>query len=129
MNADRVSRPRPKNVGPELLAFLLRPGIGALVDQGDELGDVSQDLEEFGFCGFPAQIATYISELARLLLSCSAKWASNANLQPTWSSTASRRSAISICLSRGGNGISTELTIEVFKFLTVAPAAARANCA
>jgi hypothetical protein len=41
-----------KDVRPELLAFLLRPGIGALVNRDDELGDGAKVLEEFGFCGF-----------------------------------------------------------------------------
>jgi hypothetical protein len=37
---------------PELLAFLQRPRISALIDRDDELGDGAQDLEELGFCGF-----------------------------------------------------------------------------
>ena len=37
---------------PELLAFLQRPQIGALIDRDDELGDGAKDLEELGFCGF-----------------------------------------------------------------------------
>lgn len=38
-----------KNVSPELLAFLQRPRIGALIDRDDERGDGTQDLEELGF--------------------------------------------------------------------------------
>ncbi len=41
-----------EDVSPELLAFLLRPGIGALINRDDELEDGAQDLEELGFCGF-----------------------------------------------------------------------------
>ena len=41
-----------EDVSTELLAFLQRPRIGALVDRDDELGDGAQDLEELGFCGF-----------------------------------------------------------------------------
>lgn len=37
---------------PELLAFLQRPRISALIDRDDELGDGAQDLEGLGFCGF-----------------------------------------------------------------------------
>ncbi len=35
-----------------LLAHLLCPGIGALVDRDDELRDISQDLKELDFGGF-----------------------------------------------------------------------------
>lgn len=54
MNADLLRCTRAKDVSPELLAFLLRPGIGALVDGDDELGDSTQDLEGLGFGGFHA---------------------------------------------------------------------------
>jgi hypothetical protein len=43
---------RTEDVRPELLAFLLGPRIGALIDRDDEQGDGAQDLEELGFCGF-----------------------------------------------------------------------------
>jgi hypothetical protein len=41
-----------EDVSPELLAFLERPRIGALIDRNDELGDGAQDLEKLGFSGF-----------------------------------------------------------------------------
>jgi len=52
MHTDLLSGTGAKDVSPELLAFLLSPGIGALVNRDDELGDGTQDLKEFGFCGF-----------------------------------------------------------------------------
>lgn len=52
MHADGVGVAGAEGVGPELGAFLLRPGIGALVDRDDELGDRAQDLEGFGFFAF-----------------------------------------------------------------------------
>jgi hypothetical protein len=41
-----------EDLSPELVALLLRPRVGSLIDRDDELGDGAQDLEEFGFCGF-----------------------------------------------------------------------------
>jgi hypothetical protein len=41
-----------EDVSPELLAFPLRPRIGALINRDDDLGDGAQDLKELGFCGF-----------------------------------------------------------------------------
>ena len=52
VHTDLISISNAKDVSPELLAFLLRPGSGALLDRDDELGDGAQDLEELGFCGF-----------------------------------------------------------------------------
>ena len=52
MYADFISGSGTENVSPELLVFLARPRIGALVDRNDEPGDSAQDLEELGFCGF-----------------------------------------------------------------------------
>jgi len=52
VHADLIGGTNTKDVSPELLAFLLRPGSGALEDRDDELGDGAQDLEELGFCGF-----------------------------------------------------------------------------
>jgi hypothetical protein len=52
MHADLLGGSGTEDVSPELLAFLLRPRIGALIDRDDELGDGAQDLEELGFCGF-----------------------------------------------------------------------------
>ena len=52
MHTDLLSGTGAEDVSPELLAFLQRPRIGALVDGDDELGDGAEDLEEFGFCGF-----------------------------------------------------------------------------
>jgi hypothetical protein len=40
VHTDVTARSSAKNVIPQLLAFLLRPGIGALVDGDDELRDV-----------------------------------------------------------------------------------------
>ena len=51
MHADLLGGTSAEDVSPELLAFLLRPGIGALINRDDELGDGAQDLEELGFCG------------------------------------------------------------------------------
>jgi hypothetical protein len=39
---------------PEMLALLLHPGEGALIDRDDELRDISQNLEELGIGGFHA---------------------------------------------------------------------------
>jgi hypothetical protein len=52
VHADLLGGSGTEDVSPELLAFLLRPGIGALINRDDELEDGAQDLEEFGFCGF-----------------------------------------------------------------------------
>jgi hypothetical protein len=52
MHTDLLSGTGAEDVIPELLAFLERPWIGALVDRDDELGDSAQDLVELGFCGF-----------------------------------------------------------------------------
>lgn len=52
MHPDLITRTSAEDVSPELLAFLDRPRIGALVDRDDELRDCAQDLEELGFCGF-----------------------------------------------------------------------------
>jgi hypothetical protein len=51
VDTDGVGGAGTKNVIPELLALLLRPGIGALVDRDDELRDGTHDLEELGFGG------------------------------------------------------------------------------
>ena len=51
MHTDLISRSNGKDVSPVLLAFLLRPRIGALINRDDELGIGAQDLEELGFCG------------------------------------------------------------------------------
>ena len=52
MHADCLGGTSAEDVSPDLLAFLQRPRIGALVDRDDELGDGAQDLEELGFCVF-----------------------------------------------------------------------------
>jgi hypothetical protein len=52
VQTDLLGGSSAKDVSPELLAFLQRPGIGALIDRDDELGNGAQDLEELGFCGF-----------------------------------------------------------------------------
>jgi len=52
VHTDLISRSNGKDVSPELLAFLERPRIGALINRDDELGDGAQDLEEFGFSSF-----------------------------------------------------------------------------
>ena len=52
IHADLIGGTNTKDVRPELLAFLLRPGIVALVNRDDELRDGAKVLEEFGFCGF-----------------------------------------------------------------------------
>ncbi len=52
VHADLLSGTGAEDVSPELLAFLQRPRIGALIDRDDELGDSAQDLEKLGFCGF-----------------------------------------------------------------------------
>jgi len=52
MHADCLGGTGAKDVSPELLAFLQRPRISALINRNDELGDGAQDLEELGFCGF-----------------------------------------------------------------------------
>ncbi len=51
VHTDLIGGTGAEDVSPELLAFLLRPGIVALVNRDDELGDCAQDLEELGFCG------------------------------------------------------------------------------
>jgi hypothetical protein len=43
VHTDLLGGTGAKDVSPELLAFLERPRIGALVDRDDELGGVSQD--------------------------------------------------------------------------------------
>ena len=57
VNTDFIARSSALNVIPQLLAFLLRPGIGALVDGDDELRDGAQELEELGFSGFHFSLA------------------------------------------------------------------------
>ena len=52
VHADLIGDTSAQNVCPELLTFLDRPRMGALIDRNDELGDGAQDLEELGFCGF-----------------------------------------------------------------------------
>jgi hypothetical protein len=52
VNADVLLRSNAQDVIPQLLAFLLCPAIGALINRDDELGDRAQGLEELGFCGF-----------------------------------------------------------------------------
>ena len=52
MHTDLIGSTGAEDVNPELLAFLQRPRIGALIDRDDELGNGAQDLEELGFCGF-----------------------------------------------------------------------------
>jgi hypothetical protein len=52
VDTDVVGETCAKDVSPELFTFFTCPGISALVDRDDELGDVSQDLEELGFGGF-----------------------------------------------------------------------------
>jgi hypothetical protein len=52
VNTDCIAASSVEDVIPPLLAFLLRPGVGALIDRDDQLIDVSQDLEELGLCGF-----------------------------------------------------------------------------
>jgi hypothetical protein len=52
VHTDLIGDTSAHNVRPELLAFLQRPRIGALINRNDELGDGAQDLEELGFCGF-----------------------------------------------------------------------------
>ena len=52
MQSDLLGGSGAEDVSPELLAFLQRPGIGALIDRDDELGNGAQDLEELCFCGF-----------------------------------------------------------------------------
>jgi hypothetical protein len=47
-----------ENVSPELVALLLCPGVGALIDRDNELRNVSQDLEELGFCRFHAPLSS-----------------------------------------------------------------------
>ena len=52
VHTDLLGGSGAEDVSPELVAFLLRPGVGALIDRDDELGDGAQDLEELGFGGF-----------------------------------------------------------------------------
>jgi hypothetical protein len=52
VHTDLLGGSGTEDVSPELLAFLQRPRIGALIDRDDELGDGAQDLEELGFRGF-----------------------------------------------------------------------------
>jgi hypothetical protein len=52
VHTDLISRSNAKDVSLELLAFLERPRIGALINRDDELGDGTQDLEGLGLCGF-----------------------------------------------------------------------------
>ena len=52
VHADLISKSSAKDVSPELLAFLQRPRLGALINRNDELGDGAQDLEGLGFSGF-----------------------------------------------------------------------------
>ncbi len=54
VHTDLLSATGTEDVSPELLAFLDGPRVAALIHRDDELGDGSQDLEEFGFCSFPA---------------------------------------------------------------------------
>jgi len=58
VNTDGVGGSGAKDVSPELLAFLQRPRISALINRNDELGDGAQDLEELGFCGFHAPLSS-----------------------------------------------------------------------
>ena len=57
VHTDLLGGSGTEDVSPELLAFLQRPRIGALIDRNDELGDGAQDLEEFGFSGFHENIS------------------------------------------------------------------------
>jgi hypothetical protein len=52
VNTDCIAGSSVGDVIPPLLAFLLHPGIGALIDRDEILRDISQDLMELGFCGF-----------------------------------------------------------------------------
>ena len=52
VHTDLIGGTGAEDVSPELLAFLQRPRIGALIDRDDELGDGAQDLKELGFGGF-----------------------------------------------------------------------------
>ena len=49
MGRDSIIAACLQNVLPELVAFSLRPAIGALVDWDHELGRLLEKLEEFGF--------------------------------------------------------------------------------
>jgi hypothetical protein len=55
VHTDLLSGTGVEDVSPELLAFLQRPRIGALINGDDELGDGTQDLQGLGFCGFHEQ--------------------------------------------------------------------------
>jgi hypothetical protein len=57
VHTDLLGGSGAEDVSPELLALLLRPGVGALIDRDDELRNVSKDLEELGFCGFHSGLA------------------------------------------------------------------------
>ena len=52
VHTDLVAGSGAEDVSPELLTFLQRPRIGALVDRDDALRDGAQDREELGFSGF-----------------------------------------------------------------------------
>ena len=45
VHTDLLSGTGAEDVSPELLAFLERPRISALIDRDDELGDGAQNLE------------------------------------------------------------------------------------
>jgi hypothetical protein len=57
VNTDFIARFSTEDVIPQLLAFLLRPGRGALVHREDEWRDGAQDLEGLGFGGFHENIS------------------------------------------------------------------------
>ena len=69
MNTDCIAGSSVEDVIPPLFAFLLHPGIGALIDRDDELRDFFQDLEELGFAGFHCGIR----ELSLLAMSLALK--------------------------------------------------------
>jgi hypothetical protein len=71
VNTNLIGGSDTTDVIPQLLALLLRPGVGALVDRDDERRDGARDLKGLGFCGFRSGMS--ISEV--MLVS---------NLSPTW---------------------------------------------
>ena len=105
VHTDLLSGTGAEDVSPELLAFLLRPRSGALINRNDELGDGAKDLEELGFCGFHALLPP---------ISCSPRHCDTLDNEPSERrelllirSTALSSFAKSLCASIRGTGIAT----------------------
>jgi hypothetical protein len=56
VHTDLIGSAGAKDMSQELLAFLQRPRISALIDWDEELRDWTQKVKELGFVGFHSQL-------------------------------------------------------------------------